>query len=55
MKLTDRIMQTRVCYGGKIVSLGEVCIDLLKIAPNQKCVDRYIQGLLLSYKRANKV
>ena len=50
-RLTDKLMQTPVNYGGEIVPLGQVWVELQKIAPNQACVDRYIQGLLSETKR----
>ena len=50
MKMTDKLMQTPVSYGGEILPLGQVWADVQKIAPNQVCADRYIQGLLLGTK-----
>ena len=49
-KLTNKLLQMPVNYGGAIVPLGQVYVDLQKIAPSQVCVDRYIQGLLLKTK-----
>jgi len=48
---TKKLMQKKYWYGGELWSLGDIIIDLRKKAPNQKCVDRYLQGLLLMQDR----
>lgn len=47
------LLNKKYMYGGKILELGKIIIDLQKRAPNQLYVDRYIQGLLLSQKPIN--
>ena len=32
-------------YGGELLPLRAIIKDLQRIAPNQACVDRYVQGL----------
>ncbi|KKN55601.1 hypothetical protein LCGC14_0580730 [marine sediment metagenome] len=38
-------------YGGELWRLGDIIIDLQNIMPNQKCVDRYLQGLFFTQDR----
>ena len=47
MKLTDKFLAKKVNYGGEMIPLGQVWADILTVAPNVKCAERYIQGLLL--------
>ncbi len=53
MKLQNKLLKTLVFYDGKVVPLGQVYVELQKIAPSQACLDRYIQGLLLKTKQEN--
>ena len=45
--MRDSFLNKIYCYGGELWRLGDIIIDLQKIMPNQKCIDRYLQGLLL--------
>lgn len=38
-------LRQRYSYGGVVMMLGEIILDLQKIAPNQRCVDAYVIGL----------
>ena len=40
------MLNERYWYGGEVWKLGDIIIDLQKKAPNQQCVDRYLQGML---------
>ena len=42
------LLNKKYNYGGKLVRLSDIIIDLKKKIPSQLCIDRYIQGLLLS-------
>lgn len=48
--MSSKFLEQKYLYGGKICSLGSIIIDLQRIAPNQKCVDMYIIGLLRNQK-----
>ena len=54
MKTTDKMMATKVNYGGKMVALGTVWVDILRIAPNVKCAEMYLIGLMQKTKRETK-
>ena len=43
-----KFLNQKYMYGGEIMKLGSIIADLQQILPNQKCVDRYLQGLLLT-------
>jgi len=49
MKVKD-LLRRKYWYGGELWSLGRIIGDLQKTLPNQRCVDRYLQGLLLMQK-----
>lgn len=38
-------------YGGEQLPLGAIMKNLQAIAPNQACVDRYVQGLQLAAEK----
>lgn len=38
-------LQELYWYGGEQWTLGAIIVDLQRTAPNQACVDRYLQGL----------
>lgn len=46
----NNFLNQKYLYGGEIWELGNIILDLQKKAPNQQCVDRYLQGLLYSQK-----
>ena len=46
-------LNQKYLYGGEICELGNIIIDLQKKAPNEQCVDRYLQGLLRTQKPIN--
>ena len=48
--ITSKFLNKKYQYGGRVLELSKIIIDLKKRAPNQLCVDRYVQGLLLSQK-----
>ena len=48
--MTSEFLEQKYLYGGEICSLGSIITDLQRIAPNQKCVDMYIVGLLSNQK-----
>ena len=48
-----KFLNLRYFYGGEIWRLGDIIIDLQNKAPNQQCVDRYLQGLLRNQKPIN--
>ena len=47
MNMTEKFLQQKYMYGGELMSLGSIIIDLQNTAPNQQCVDRYLQGMFL--------
>ncbi len=47
------LLRKKYNYGGKLVMLGDIIIDLKKKTPSQACIDKYIQGLLLSQEPKN--
>lgn len=47
---TKEYLEQRFLYGGEIKKLGDIILDLQRIAPNQQCIDRYLQGLFLTQK-----
>jgi len=54
MKMKNSFINKMYRYGGELWRLGDIIIDLQKIMPNQKCVDRYLQGLFLTQDRKVK-
>lgn len=48
--MVNEFLQQKYMYGGKLLLLGSIIIDLQKNAPNQQCVDRYLQGMFLKQK-----
>lgn len=45
--MVNNYFNKKYCYGGELWRLGDIIIDLQKVMPNQKCVDRYLQGMSL--------
>ncbi len=46
----SKFLEQKYLYGGEVHSLGSIIVDLQKVAPNQKCIDMYIVGLLSNQK-----
>ena len=46
LNMTQTMLNQKYLYGGEVWKLGDIIIDLQQKAPNQQCVDRYLQGML---------
>ena len=45
--ICQKLLNRKYKYGGELLPLGVIVADLQENAPNQRCVDRYLQGLFL--------
>lgn len=50
MNMTNKFLNKKYNYGGELMTLGAIIIDLQKNAPSPQCVDKYLQGLFLREK-----
>ena len=41
-------LNQKFMYGSELLPLGLIIADLQERAPNQACIDRYLQGLFAS-------
>lgn len=48
---TKEYLQQKFIYGGELLPLGTIIVDLQRISLNQQCVDRYLQGMFLKQRK----